>query len=69
MRLSPPWLEHASVAKRYEPRHFPHMNLGRIYWAKGDQMGALREFGIAMEIEPRSRMARRSFAALSAQLN
>ena len=64
-----PWLEHASVAKRYEPRHFPHMNLGRIYWAKGDLLGALREFGIALEIEPRSRMARRSFAALSAQLN
>jgi Tfp pilus assembly protein PilF len=25
-----PWLERAKLAKRYEPRQFPYMNLGRI---------------------------------------
>ena len=54
-----PWLEQASVAKRYEPRHFPHVNLGRIYWAKGDLLQAIREFGKALEIEPRHLFTRR----------
>jgi len=30
-----PWLEQAITAKRYEPRHFPYFNLGRVYLAKG----------------------------------
>ena len=64
-----PWLEQALMAKRYEPRHFPHMNLGRLYLAKGDQLSAAREFGKALEIEPRYRPARFALAALSAQLN
>ena len=29
-----PWLQQAVDAKRYEPRHFPHYNLGRAYLAK-----------------------------------
>ena len=29
------WLEKAKTAPRYEPRHFPYMNLGRIYAQKG----------------------------------
>lgn len=64
-----PWLEQAMVAVRYEPRHFPHMNLGRVYLAKGDPLQAAREFGKALEIEPRYRPARFALAALSAQLN
>jgi tetratricopeptide (TPR) repeat protein len=64
-----PWLERALSAKRYEPRHYPHMNLGRLYLAKGDQLSAAREFGRALEIEPRYRPARFALAALSAQLN
>ena len=64
-----PWLEKAMTAERYEPRHFPHLNLGRLYLAKGDQLKAAREFGKALEIEPRHRQARFALAALSAQLN
>jgi tetratricopeptide (TPR) repeat protein len=64
-----PWLEQAITAKRYEPRHFPHVNLGRVYWAKGDLLRAAREFGKALELEPRYLPARRALAALSAQLN
>ena len=63
------WLEKAISAKRYEPRHFPHMNLGRLYLAKGDQLKAAGEFGKALAIEPRYRPAYFALAALSAQLN
>ena len=64
-----PWLEQAVSAKRYEPRHFPHMNLGRLYLAKGDPLKAAGEFGKALAIEPRYRPAYFALAALSAQLN
>jgi Tfp pilus assembly protein PilF len=47
-----PWLETAKQAKRYEPRHFPYLNLGRIYVAKGDPMRALDEFVKALEYQP-----------------
>ncbi len=63
------WLERAITAKRYGARHYPHMNLGRLHLAKGDQLGALREFGKAVASEPRYLPARFAFAALSAQLN
>jgi tetratricopeptide (TPR) repeat protein len=47
-----PWLEKAKTAKRYEPRHFPFMNLGRIYVAKGMINKALQEFHRALELNP-----------------
>ena len=47
-----PWLERAKSAKRYEPRHFPYINLGRIYLSKGMIQKALEEFGGALEIQP-----------------
>jgi tetratricopeptide (TPR) repeat protein len=64
-----PWFERAITAKRYEARHFPHANLGRVHLAKRDLLKAAREFGKALEIEPRYLFARRLLAALSAQLN
>ncbi len=47
-----PWLERAKSAKRYEPRHFPYMNLGRIYLGKGMIQKALEEFTAALQINP-----------------
>ena len=47
-----PWLERAKSAKRYEPRHFPHINLGRIYLTKGMLQKALAEFNDALKINP-----------------
>jgi tetratricopeptide (TPR) repeat protein len=47
-----PWLERAKSAKRYEPRHFPYINLGRIYLTKGMIQKALEEFGGALKINP-----------------
>ena len=47
-----PWLETAKQAKRYEPRHYPYLNLGRIYLAKGKPMQALDEFVKALDYQP-----------------
>ena len=47
-----PWLERAKSAKRYEPRHFPYINLGRIYLSKGMIQKALEEFGGALKLHP-----------------
>jgi tetratricopeptide (TPR) repeat protein len=47
-----PWLEKAKKAKRYEPRHFPYLNLGRVYVAKGMLQKALEEFRGALRLDP-----------------
>ena len=47
-----PWLEKAKLAKRYEPRHFPHMNLGRVYLNKEMIHKAIEEFRGALAINP-----------------
>jgi Tfp pilus assembly protein PilF len=47
-----PWLERAKAASRYEPRHFPYINLGRIYLTKGMIQKALEEFAGALRINP-----------------
>jgi Tfp pilus assembly protein PilF len=63
-----PWLERAIEAPRYEPRHFPHCNLGRVYWAKGMLVRAIEEFERALAIDPESRFARGALAAVRQQL-
>lgn len=47
-----PWLEKAKLAKRYEPRHFPYMNLGRVYLNKEMIHKAIEEFRGALRINP-----------------
>jgi tetratricopeptide (TPR) repeat protein len=47
-----PWLERAKTAKRYQPRHFPHINLGRIYLGKGMIQKAIEEFRGALQFTP-----------------
>ncbi len=63
-----PWLERAIEAKRYEPRHFPHCNLGRIYWAQGLLNRAITEFERALELDPTSRFAQAALSAVRSQL-
>jgi len=41
------WLEKAKAAPRYEPRHFPYLNLARLYAAQGRFEDARREFSQA----------------------
>jgi Tfp pilus assembly protein PilF len=64
-----PWLEAAIKAPRYEPRHFPHCNLGQVYAAKGMLARAIEEFARALEIEPNYPFARAALAELRQKLN
>jgi tetratricopeptide (TPR) repeat protein len=63
------WLEKAKQAKRYEPRQFPFLNLGRIYIRQGRWWEALREFEEAVRLAPRDRRAAQTLHRLRAQLN
>src|SRR6266404_1026116 len=56
-------------AKRYEPRHFPHYNLGRAYLGKEMYSQAMRCFQEAIEIEPRYALARQALDSLRRMLN
>ena len=47
-----PWLKKAISAPSYESKHYPHMNLGRVYIAKAQPDRALKEFEKALEFAP-----------------
>jgi tetratricopeptide (TPR) repeat protein len=64
-----PWLEKAKQAPRYEPRHFPYLNTGRIYLATGEWLKALKEFEQAVELMPDDLGARKILAELRGRLN
>lgn len=64
-----PWLEQALKAKRYEPRHFPYLNLGRIYLAKGMINRARELFQKSLEIEPRYTLARQALDSVRRMVN
>lgn len=64
-----PWLEKATLAKRYEPRHYPHFNLGRVYLIKGMVKKALEEFQKALEIYPDYPVAKEAIEKLRVTLN
>ena len=63
-----PWLQKAKAAKRYEPRHFPHLNLGHIYAAKGMINKALEEFRGALQFNPDDALAHRAIEELESKL-
>jgi Tfp pilus assembly protein PilF len=64
-----PWFEKAKQAKRYEPRQFPFMNMGRIYLRQGRWWEALHEFERAVRLAPTDRHAAKMLHRLRAQLN
>jgi tetratricopeptide (TPR) repeat protein len=64
-----PWLEKAKQAKRYEPRQFPYMNLGRVYLKQKRWWEALREFEGAVRVAPQDADARKALHTLRGQLN
>jgi Tfp pilus assembly protein PilF len=64
-----PWLEQAVAAKRYEPRHFPYFNLGRVYLAKGMITRARELFQKSLEIEPRYTLARQAIERVRRMMN
>jgi|SaaInl4_135m_RNA_FD_contig_31_2746784_length_2351_multi_10_in_0_out_0_3 tetratricopeptide (TPR) repeat protein len=46
------WFEKAKKASRYEPRHFPYVNLGNIYMKQGKLSLARKEYLKALEFFP-----------------
>ena len=61
--------EKAKNAKRYEPKQFPYMNLGRIYVKQGRWFDALREFEVAVRLAPSDAELRRALHSLRGRLN
>ncbi len=64
-----PWLEKAKPARRYEPRQFPFVNLGRIYLKQGRWWDALREFEGAVRAAPEDIQSHKVLHGLRARLN
>lgn len=63
------WLEKAKRAKRYDPRHFPHVNLARIHAARGNYLEAIRELAESLVHLPDNPPARRELRRLLARCN
>ena len=64
-----PWLEKAVVAKRYESRAFPRMNLGRIWERKGQWRKAMEEYKKAVEANPDYTPGLQALQRLQAMMN
>jgi Tfp pilus assembly protein PilF len=63
------WLEKAKSAPRYEPRHFPYLNLGRVYAQKGLLVRAAEEFRGALEHKPDDPASLQALAELQRKMN
>jgi len=63
------WFERAKTAPRYEPRHFPFLNLGRLRLANGELAAAMAEFQQALEIRPNDPVALTFLEAFRSQVN
>ncbi len=63
------WLEKAIKAERYEPRQFPHINLGRVYLAKGLPLKAIQHYRAALEFDPENPEILKSLQEILSSLN
>jgi tetratricopeptide (TPR) repeat protein len=63
------WLELALKSKRYESKHFAHLNLGRVFELKGLWFEALDEYKQAMELEPSYDLAKKLYFGLLGKMN
>jgi Tfp pilus assembly protein PilF len=64
-----PWFHRAMAAQRYEPRHYPHMNLARVWIKKGRIDDAIAELRRAAALAPEYAPARRELHRLLGMLN
>lgn len=53
------WFEKAKRAPRYEPRHFPYLNMGRLRAMRGEIPMAVAEFERALALSPGNPIALR----------
>jgi Tfp pilus assembly protein PilF len=63
------WLRRALVAPRYEPRHYPRVNLARVFAKRGEIQAAIRELRAALALVPGYRPARSELHRLLGLLN
>ena len=64
-----PWLEKALVAPRYEFRHYPYTNLGRVYEHLGEYKKALTAYDAALALEPLYQPTSQARRILIGQMN
>jgi Tfp pilus assembly protein PilF len=63
------WFERAKQAPRYEPRHFPYLNLGRLRASQGEFAEAILEFQGALAYSPEDPVALRFLENLKYKVN
>jgi Tfp pilus assembly protein PilF len=63
------WFEQAKRALRYEPRHFPYLNLGRLRAARGEFAEAILEFQGALAQAPDDPVAMQFLETLKYKVN
>lgn len=63
------WFEQAKCAARYEPKHFPYLNLGRLHAARGEFAEAILEFQGALAESPNDPVALRFLESLKYKVN
>ena len=64
-----PWFEKALEIRRYEPRHYPHFNLGRVYLHLGKTDEAVEQFQKALKILPGYAPARQALSQIQSRFN
>jgi tetratricopeptide (TPR) repeat protein len=64
-----PWLERAKMARRYEPRHFPFINLASIYVWRGELRRAIEQFKGALALVPGDERIASAISQLESKLN
>jgi Tfp pilus assembly protein PilF len=64
-----PWFEKAIEAPRYDPRHFPHFNLARVFIQEYEYEKALEHLKRALELEPNYASARRELQRILIRMN
>jgi len=63
------WLALATKAERYESRHFPHYNLGKVYERMGEFQQALRDYTMSLSFQPDYKPALQASERLIAWMN
>jgi tetratricopeptide (TPR) repeat protein len=64
-----PWLQQACAAKRYDARHYPFYNLGRVYERIGEVRKAIIEYQHAADYDPEYTSALQAVERLRAWMN
>ena len=64
-----PWLERAKTAARYDPRHFPCINLARIYFEQLRYEEAIAELEKALRIVPGHEPAEQLMTNIISKMN